>query len=83
MDHLQTLLRTFDPKLSHYPPDGLGRDVYIAYDNGGLVPRALPAERSRRQMVFSSFKTTRPAPRLDSTAFKFTSDGSGRDFYIT
>ncbi len=30
--------RTFDPKYTHYGPDGGGRDTYILHLNGGLSP---------------------------------------------
>jgi len=28
--------RTFNPKYTHYAPDGQGRDAYIIRHNGGL-----------------------------------------------
>ena len=82
-DPLKTLLRTFDPKLSRYSPDGFGRDRYIAIDNGGLLPTNLPSVTARRNLVFTNFQVRKPSPRLDPTAFKYVSDGSGRDYYIT
>ena len=83
MDPLQALSRTFDPKITHYQPNGLGRDRYIASDNGGFGPLNLSESTHRRQMVYSSFRSKLPAPRLAAAAFKYSSDGSGRDFYIT
>jgi len=83
MDALQGLSRTFDPKVTHYLPDGLGRDRYIATDNGGFGPMQSVESSKRRQMVYSSFRSRQPAPRLAAAAFKYASDGSGRDFYIT
>ncbi len=83
MDPLQGLSRTFDPKITHYLPDGLGRDRYIATDNGGFGVRESIESKQRRQMNYSTFRTRQPAPRLAAAAFKYASDGSGRDFYIT
>lgn len=34
------MLRTFDPKYSHYFSDGTGRDNFVNYNNGGFsVPK--------------------------------------------
>ena len=33
-----SLQRTFNPKYTHYAPDGIGRDSYIICNNGGLLP---------------------------------------------
>ena len=38
MDISATLGRTFYPKYTHYPGDGMGRDSYILVNNGGLNP---------------------------------------------
>lgn len=34
---VSSLYRTFAPKYSQYSPDGLGRDTYINYNNGGFL----------------------------------------------
>ena len=31
------LWRTEDPKYSHYKPDGMGRDTFITFHNGGFL----------------------------------------------
>ena len=33
---MTNLQRTFNPKYTHYAPDGTGRDNYIIKANGGL-----------------------------------------------
>lgn len=33
---MSTLYRSFNPKYSHYIPDGQGRDSYIIRNNGGF-----------------------------------------------
>ena len=33
---MSSLYRTFNPKYTHYGPDGQGRDSYIIKNNGGL-----------------------------------------------
>jgi hypothetical protein len=36
------MMRTFDPKYSHYFSDGSGRDTFVNYNNGGFsVPRVI------------------------------------------
>lgn len=77
-----SLQRTFNPKLARYSPDGHGRDRYIAFDNGGLLPGSLPRLTMRKQMVFNGFPQSRGG-KTDATVFTYVSDGSGRDYYIT
>lgn len=33
----KTIKTTFSPRSPSYVPDGLGRDMYINYNNGGLL----------------------------------------------
>lgn len=77
------LYRTFYPKYAHYMSDGMGRDTYILKHNGGMCN-----EGSRPLFETTMYNKERPsgmppAPLKDATSFKYVSDGSGRDFYIT
>lgn len=79
---MTTLERTFNPKLTRYSPDGKGRDRYIAFDNGGLLPGSLPRLSSKPRAVFPHFQPARVS-RPEATVHTYISDGSGRDYYIT
>ena len=79
---MTTLERTFNPKLTRYSPDGKGRDRYIAFDNGGLLPGSLPRLSSQSRAVFPRFQPPRVS-RPEATVHTYISDGSGRDYYIT
>ena len=80
---VQSNYPAFYPKYTHYMSDGEGRDTYILKHNGGLWNEA---ERPIAQSRFYPKEKVRvviPAPRKDAVSFKYISDGSGRDFYIT
>jgi len=79
---MTTLERTFNPKLTRYSPDGKGRDRYIAFDNGGLLPGSLPRLPTKQRAAFPNYQSARVS-RPDPTVFTYISDGSGRDYYIT
>lgn len=81
--NINSLYRTFCTKYTHYVPDGNGRDKYIIQNNGGMWIEA-------KRPVFTSNMYHKPppsqmmpAPHKAATSFKYVSDGSGRDFYIT
>lgn len=35
----QELYRSYIPKYPSYSPDGMGRDTYIKYNNGGMLSK--------------------------------------------
>ena len=80
---LSNLYRTGDPKYTHYPGDGSGRDSYIIMNNGGLTQ-----DRVDKKVRPTGFRAPKLAggnfsPRKEATVFDYISDGSGRDHYIT
>lgn len=82
---MESLHRCFHPKHTSYPADGSGRDNYIGFDDGGLVPRPLPLQRASHPH-FTFAKTQQlltPAPRLEPGTHRYAADGSGRDYYVT
>lgn len=38
--------RTYQPKYPFYPSDGNGRDTYIRYNNGGMIPQSFQINKS-------------------------------------
>ena len=81
---METLARTYNPKHTSYAPDGTGRDRYIAFNNGGLITKEIKAVQSQRRLHFAKpMSISSPAPRNDPTVFRYVSDGSGRDYYVT
>lgn len=77
------LQRTFYPKYTHYASDGEGRDSYILNNNGGMCTEA------QRPISWSTFyakekpRVVIPVAHKPTPSFKYISDGSGRDFYVT
>jgi len=74
------------PMQIFYKPDGTGRDNYIRCDSGGLVK----ARRVETKFDPGSFYVSRSqsaprntAPRMDGKACTYTTNGSGRDTYIS
>jgi hypothetical protein len=66
------------PKTPYYRTDGSGRDMYIAYDNGGAF---------QPMMSLKSYKTSSSRPssavsKGSARSLHYVSDGSGRDSYI-
>lgn len=82
---MESLHRCFHPKHTSYPADGSGRDNYIGFDDGGLVPRPLPLQRaSHAHFTFSRTQPLlTPAPKLEPGTHRYAADGSGRDYYVT
>ena len=79
------LYRTTKSNYVSYPVDGTGRDAYINYDGGGFIHR--PKIGYEDSSVDSRFRLGMPrrdrAMKLRAPNFKYYSDGSGRDGYIT
>lgn len=77
------LYRTFYPKYTHYTSDGMGRDTYILKHNGGMCNEASRPFYETTMYTKERPSGMPPAPLKEATSFKYISDGSGRDFYIT
>ena len=73
--------RTTKGNFVFYPSDGMGRDGYITYNDGGFWKDNIkqitnkPDYPKNNHMIFHSLHHD-PAP------FKYQSDGSGRDSYV-
>ncbi|CAG9334799.1 unnamed protein product [Blepharisma stoltei] len=79
-----SLGRTFHPKYSFYRGDGSGRDEYISTNSGGFYQNSPKGEVFRRTgSNFTKTQHFKPSPRLSSPIWRYYSDGSGRDYYIT
>ena len=81
--NINSMYNMFKTKYTHYVPDGQGRDRYIIQNNGGLC-----SEGKRPFFTSKGYPKDPPnkmtiAPQRQATSFKYVSDGSGRDFYIT
>ncbi len=81
-------------KVTYYKPNGTGRDSYIRDINGGLLSHdqihALKIQKPPKEKPFNFGKTAyNKHPWQYKSATErgkfnhYTSDGSGRDFYIT
>lgn len=73
-------MRTHNPTYASYSGDGTGRDSYIILNNGGLTKEDKP------NMMWPSIKmgnqNMRRVAEKPAVAFKYKSDGSGRDSYV-
>ena len=79
---VSSLYRTFRPSFTAYNSNGEGRDIYIQYNNGGFWKMdILPGQNINKNSTGSNYRfrslNHRAAP------FKYLSDGSGRDSYIS
>ena len=79
---VSSLYRTFRPSFNAYNSNGEGRDIYIQYNNGGFWKMdILPGQNITKYSNQSNYRfrslNHRAAP------FKYLSDGSGRDSYIS
>lgn len=63
--------------------DGEGRDTYILKHNGGMCTEPERPVAQSRLYAKEKVRVVIPAPHKDAVSFKYISDGSGRDFYIT
>ena len=78
---MSSLYRTARPRFTLYSPDGLGRDRYIIYNNGGFWKTneyKISPKANYEYPKYNNFHTLfhMAAP------FKYYSDGSGRDSYV-
>lgn len=68
------------PKVTHYAPDGRGRDSYINFNNGGIFRKTTSPPLSKRvpytTRYFPPVATNGPKP------FHYMPDGTGRDNYV-
>ena len=80
---LEWSTQTYNPKYTHYMSDGKGRDTYILKNNGGLWTEAERPIAQSRYYAKEKVRVVIPAPHKDAVSFKYISDGSGRDFYVT
>lgn len=72
--------RTFSPKVSHYVPDGGGRDGYVSCDSGGMLHVSSPPREG--SATKSSHYYSPKRAQMDAKPLKYHSDGTGRDGYI-
>lgn len=74
---------SFRAKYTKYVPDLTGRDQYITVNNGGLAK--IPFKPNSRSIFAPGPKPGRSqsCSLAQARAVKYTSDGSGRDFYVT
>lgn len=63
--------------------DGHGRDSYILKHNGGMCNEGSRPFFETKMYSKEMPSQMPPAPFKAATSFKYISDGSGRDFYIT
>jgi hypothetical protein len=75
------LYRHFGPKYTRYTSDGLGRDQYINYNNGGFLQANYMGIALRDQYDVPKHKAYYSMKR-NVAPFKYWSDGSGRDSYV-
>ena len=78
---MESLGRTFNPKLSTYKRDGAGRDSYISTNNGGFTSMLEKPRMSNFSPVKDYSRSL--APRLAGRAAIYRANGTGRDFYIS
>lgn len=77
----RSLGRTIKSNFAFYETDGLGRDGYISYNNGGFWKDNLKDAINKPRYDFPRFNHFRSLTRFPAP-FKYYSDGSGRDTYI-
>ena len=68
-------------KVSHYVPNGEGRDQYISSTNGGFFSNAYPYRFNEEARTLKNCHS-KSVPRLDGKALKYNCNGSGRDTYV-
>jgi len=66
------------PKTPYYRTDGSGRDLYIAYDNGGTFQPMMSAPSNKKPCSRPNSAVSKSQAR----SLHYVSDGSGRDSYI-
>jgi hypothetical protein len=78
---MDSLGRTFNPKVSSYQRDGWGRDSYISTNNGGFTSSLTKSAVSHINPLRDHAKMN--APRMHGKPAVYRSNGTGRDFYIS
>ena len=88
MQGLSGLKRTLKTRYVPYPPDGSGRDRYIAYNNGGFFNKnnTFNSNQNNKQ-TGTAFDTKIDykflvSPSVKVPSFHYHGDGTGRDSYI-
>jgi hypothetical protein len=76
-----SLYRTSRTNFNKYIPDGLGRDKYISYNNGGHWQSTQYSISPKESFEYSKYNNFHSLFHL-AAPFKYRSDGSGRDSYI-
>ena len=66
------------PKTPYYRTDGTGRDMYIAYDNGGSFQPMMSIQKYDK----ISFRPKSAVAKSNVRSLHYVSNGSGRDSYI-
>lgn len=75
--------RTCNPKYTTYTGDGMGRDHYIVFNNGGLhTLRDYSAAQYNGFNLGPNLPSSSVTPKKDATAFDYKPDGTGRDLYV-
>lgn len=78
---ISSLYRSYSPRMSHYEPDGQGRDTYINNNNGGFWTQGVkPPVQSSLGPISNKYKVRITGKNV--APFKYHSDGSGRDSYV-
>lgn len=52
--YIENLYRTYQPKYPSYPSDGKGRDTYIKYNNGGMIPQSFQINKTNDLLLLHS-----------------------------
>jgi len=76
-----TLWRTSHTNFSLYSPDGLGRDQYIFYNNGGFWSSNQYHISKKPDFEYNHYTNFHSLNHM-AAPFKYYSDGTGRDSYI-
>ena len=76
-----SLWRTARPRFALYVSDGLGRDRYIGYNNGGFWANNEYSITRRPHYEYSKYDNFHTLYHM-AAPFKYYSDGTGRDSYV-
>lgn len=77
------LYRTYSPSFNSYTHDGLGRDTYIGFNNGGFWNQCiLPGTSMNTPSIQQRIRYQSTPHETFVPPFRYICDGSGRDSYI-
>lgn len=79
----RSLGRTVKSNISIYQIDGSGRDSYISYNNGGFWKDNVISGKTKQKDCVPRKKYSLISLTRNPPPFKYWSDGSGRDSYIS